>query len=138
MSNTPFDGDALDRIESVFGNVEDVPDEFKGLLDQVGRDVVGWKPAPGDTVIGTLVDISEAESEYGSYPLLTVEVPGARLVGVHCFHTVLRREIERKLARNLLHVGDQIAVQYRGEGVATSGRNAPNMYRVAVKPADNG
>ena len=109
-------------------------DEYSDLLDQVESDVVGWRPEPGDTVVGILVDHTEGESEWGTYPLLTIKKVDGELIGVHCFHTVLKKEVGRKLERGTMKIGDKIAVAYRGEGTAKGGNNAPQMYRIAVKP----
>lgn len=122
----PYDPADLDRSKA--------SEDLLGLLDQVDRDIVGWKPNPGDKVYGKLVDITEGESEWGPYPLLVIETPSGRLVGVHAFHTVLKKEVERKIARGTMHIGVGIAIAYRGEGNARGGNNAPNMYRIAISP----
>lgn len=135
MSNQgPFDQDAgLDKAQDFFTG-EPVPDEYQDLVNSAEQEVHGWLPKPGQTLFGTVMDISEAESEYGTYPLLIVRRPSGMLVGAHCFHTVLKREIQRKLNDGRLDIGDDIAIHYIGEGVASQGRNAPNMYRVTVRP----
>jgi hypothetical protein len=108
-------------------------DSLKKLFDNVIKDVHSWRPEPGDVIGGMLIDISDStEGEFGSYVILTIETPSGRLVSVHCFHTVLRREIERKLERGTLRVGDEIAIMYVGEGEAQGSRSAANLYRVVV------
>lgn len=102
--------------------------EMKRLLTQVDRDVHGWKPQPGDKVFGTLVDITDSEGgQYGQYVILTLETPSGNLVGIHCFHTVLRNIVERKLARNSLQTGDEVAIAFRGQKPGTD----TYMYRFA-------
>jgi hypothetical protein len=109
----------------------------KELLDLVERDIKGWRPQPGQAVVGKLVDVTDATTTYGDgkYPLLVIEAPSGALIGVHCFHTVLRSDIERRISRGTLHIGDRISVKYIGKGEAAEGKSAPEMYRVAVKPA---
>lgn len=110
--------------------------DLLNLVDQVQQDVHAWMPKDDDVVFGVLVDTDEASSEFGDYPLITIQTPSGKLVNVHAFHTVLRNTINKKLAKGQLKVGDQIAIKYKGEGEATAGKNAPNMYRVAIKPAE--
>lgn len=130
----------MQSLEDAFPGLTDVDkerasEELLGLLAQVEKDVTAWRPEPGDSVYGTFRDVDESsEGDFGSYPILTIETPSGRLVSVHAFHTVLRRNIERKLSRGILKIGDEIAIQYRGTtGEGKGGKNAPEMYRVAVR-----
>lgn len=110
------------------------PESLRKLLDLVQKDVVAWRPEPGDVVAGTLRDVSESmEGDFGSYIILLLETPTGKLVQVHCFHTVLRRDIERRLQRGTLKTGDEIAIMYIGEADrAGKGKSAANLYRVVV------
>lgn len=114
-----------------YGNA---PESLQKLLDLVQKDVVAWRPEPQDYVGGILRDISESsEGDFGSYIILLIETPSGTLVQVHCFHTVLRRDIERRLQRGTLKTGDEIAILYVGEAAqAQKGKNAANLYRVVV------
>lgn len=114
--------------------------ELLDLLDQVDHDIAGWLPQEQPKIGGKVVDISEAVSDFqkspenpdGKYPMVVIETPSGKLVAIHCFHTVLRNEIVRRTNKGQLKIGDQIAIAYRGQGSASSGKNAPEMYRVAV------
>lgn len=108
---------------------------YDDLLSQVDKTIDGWRPEPGQKLAGKVADLGMGTSEYGEYPLVTVETSSGKLIGVHCFHQVLRNEIDRKIAQGRLQIGDEIAFKYFGEGEAKGGNNAPNMYRVAVRPA---
>lgn len=109
--------------------------EYEHLLSQVDRDIVGWKPEPGDKVFGRVADVMEAESDFGQYPLIAIDSPlHEQLVGVHCFHTTLKNDVQRKIDHGTLAIGSEIAVSYRGMGEARGGNSAPHMYRVAVIP----
>jgi hypothetical protein len=112
----------------------EITDSLAKLLDLVEKDVIAWRPEPGDVVAGTLYDITDSsEGDFGSYTILLIETPGETLVNVHCFHTILRREIDRRLAKGTLKTGDEIAIKYIGEaGRAGQGKSAPNLYRVVV------
>lgn len=109
--------------------------DFSALLNLVDRDIAGWRPEPGDRLFGTVVDITEGTSEFGAYPLLVIDTPQSRtLVGVHCFHASLKRDVESAMTRLTLVVGSRVAIGYRGEGEAQKGKSAPNIYRLAVLP----
>jgi hypothetical protein len=120
--------------EQQSGFLDDDP-EYEDLLNQVEQLVKGWQPEPGDKLVGKVVDIDTARSEWGEYPLITVETSSGTHIGVHCFHQVVRNNVERKMAQGILTIGADIAFKYFGEGEAKGGNNAPNMYRVAVRPA---
>lgn len=135
--------DAFDSVTDTFkgATLEDNATEYANadeglqkLLDLVDKDVIAWRPEAGDVVAGTLRDVSESsEGDFGSYVILMIETPKGKLVNVHCFHTVLRRDVERRLQRGTLKVGDQIAIKYIGEAeLAGKGKNAANLYRVVV------
>lgn len=134
MSDTTDDAVAFSRDDAFEQDKEFASPELLSLINQVDRDVVAWMPErAGDKVIGKLIDISEAgqDSEFGEYPMLVIETPTGRLVAVHAFHTVLRREIGRKVnAKDPMVVGDLVAVAYRGELAASGGKNPAHMYRL--------
>jgi hypothetical protein len=139
-SERPLAGQALTenqiRKEFMLPSFDEEEKDLLDLLNQVDRDVVGWLPNPGDKIAGTVVDITMATSRWGAYPLVTLETSSGKLIAIHCFHTVLKNEVGRKIEQDRLNVGDLMAVAYRGEGDAKEGREAANMYRVAIRPAD--
>lgn len=114
--------------------------ELLDLLDQVELDLPGWLPQEQPKIGGKVVDISEATSDFqrspenpdGNYPLVIIQSPSGKLTAIHCFHTVLRKEIVRRTGKGQLKIGDLIAISYKGPGVASAGKNAAEMYRVAV------
>lgn len=84
--------------------------DLERLLDQ---DIAGWRPNPGDKLIGTVVnlEIGGQGSTFGTYPLLTIRVDETgEFVNVHAFHTVLRVELGRKQ----VGMGDRIGIKYIG------------------------
>lgn len=136
MSTEIPEADAFGEIQAAFG-AEDVTastESLSKLLEMVDKDVIAWRPEAGDMVAGTLRDISDSsENEFGSYVILMIETPTGKLVNVHCFHTVLRRDIERRLQRGTLKTGDEIAIKYIGEAEKSDkGKSAANLYRVVV------
>lgn len=102
-----------------------------GLLDELDRDKVAWQPEPGSKVAGIVMAITTAKSEFGDYPLITLDPgPTEPLVDVHCFHTWLKSDVTRLGIRQ----GDQFAVKYLGRG----GDRDMAMYRVSHRATGSG
>jgi hypothetical protein len=70
----------------------------------------GWRPEPGDTVIGKVEGLDRAENKWGAYPVVTLVTDDGERIAVHGFHTVLRNALRR--ARPM--PGSRIAVRYVG------------------------
>lgn len=81
------------------------------LAERIGQDPEPWKPEPGDTLVGTVIEVTTRESEFGVYPLIGVMTEDGGEYYLHCFHTVLTREIARRRPK----IGDTIAVRFRGD-----------------------
>jgi hypothetical protein len=101
------------------------------LSDRLDRDITGWRPQPGDKLIGTVTGLTEGTGNWGPYPIVEVEQADGTIVAAHCFHTILRNEIEgRKPA-----IGDQIGIKYKGK---RHGRDQEyEDYTVVVEPGPN-
>lgn len=110
--------------------------ELLNLLEQVQRDVTAWIPNTiGESLMGTVIDtvwVDNKDSEYDPYWMVVVETPSGRMLGFHGYHTTIARNIEQKKASGELVKGSQIAISYRGEGVAKGKRNAPKLYNMAL------
>jgi hypothetical protein len=99
------------------------------LHDRLARDPQGWRPQPGDSLVGTLIDVEERESDYGGvYPMLIIETDDGDEVAVHCFHTVLKNEVARQKPAS----GDRIGIRYKGR----VGDAKYESYRVVVEKAN--
>lgn len=85
----------------------------------------GWRPAPGDMIVGTVVDISQGEGDYGPYPIVTIEQPNGEALAVHAFHTVLKKELSAKRPTE----GDKLGIKYLG---MPAGKNY-EAYRVVLE-----
>jgi hypothetical protein len=98
------------------------------LEDRIDAFPEPWKPAPGDKLIGTVVEVGERASDFGgSYPIVTVLADDGREVTFHAFHTVAKAE----LARQRPAVGDRLAVKYFGRDE----ERGYERYRVLVEKA---
>ncbi len=79
------------------------------------RSALGWRPAAGESVVGTVEHIGWRKSEYGAYPVVTLaadtdDPETVNYVAVNAFHSILKNglyEIKPK-------VGDRLAVTYHG------------------------
>ena len=90
----------------------------------------GWRPQSGDKLIGTIVEITEGASEYGTYPLIVVQPdddPTPR--SVHAFHTVLKNELEKLRPTE----GDSIGIKYLGRQTGKGGGASYESYKVALE-----
>lgn len=96
------------------------------LTDRLNRDYPGWKPAPGDTVEGTIDAIKQREGDYGPYPLVELDDGSPAGVGIHAFHSVLRNELATA------RPGDRIAVRYVGLVTRKNGKPYES-YRIALE-----
>lgn len=104
---------------------------FGNLLDETDREKVAWLPEPGSKVAGIVTAVTTAKSEFGDYPLVTLDPgPTEPLVDVHCFHTWLKSDVTRLGLRQ----GDTLAIKYLGRG---SERDMA-MYRVAHRSTGQG
>lgn len=102
------------------------------IEDRLDHEAVGWRPEPGDKLIGTIISIDEGTSgEWGPYPLLEVEQGDGTCIALHAFHSVLRNAIASKRPQ----VGDTIGVKYIGKVNPKGGGNAYENYRVQIERA---
>ena len=95
----------------------------------------GWASEPGDKVRGTLVSVDKRTSEFGTYPIYTLQITdgysarsksGELVTGeiaVHANRDVLRR----KLANADIAIGDEIGAKYQGPPLGTA---RSHRYRV--------
>lgn len=86
-----------------------------------------WRPEPGDSLIGRVVEIDSRTTEYGAYPMVTVQIDDGTEVCFHAFHSVAKSE----LARRRPGVGDKIGVKFLGKPAGKSYEN----YKIVVESA---
>lgn len=104
-------------------------DEMRARLAQ---EVEGWRPEAGDEVFGTVVSVDTREGDYGPYPYIEIDDEDlGKVVGVHGFHSVLKREIANKTPKR----GDTMGVKYLGKKTSKSGTEFEH-YNVNIYPAD--
>lgn len=82
------------------------------LQDELERDYApAWEPDEGDSLIGTVVDVTERDGAYGAYPIVTLRTEAGDELAVHAFHEVLQGE----LAKVAPKPGDELGIRYVGK-----------------------
>jgi len=112
--------------------------ELQALFDEAQRNILNWIPdEAGQEVGGILKDITDVDADFvagGTVPMLIIESPAGILWGVRTYHSVLRNEIERRIEKGRLKVGDMIVIVYRGKGGDPNRTlNQYEDYRVVVR-----
>lgn len=89
--------------------------------DMNTADAEGWRPEPGDLIIGVVDDIDVGWSDFrGDYPILTIRagdgtksanVAPGQSVKLHCFHDVLYSRIMTLRPEP----GETVGVQFHGK-----------------------
>lgn len=81
------------------------------LDERLEAQTEAWMPEPGDKIVGTVVELSELESQYGTYPLLVLATEDGREMAIHAFRTVLKNEVAKKRPQ----IGDKVGIKYFGQ-----------------------
>lgn len=96
------------------------------LQARLALDIRAWMPkTAGDSLIGEVVEVTEAVSEFGSYPRVIVVDYDGQGWAFNAFHTVAKSELSKLRPRP----GDQLGVVYLGKA---DGKNYAG-YRVVVE-----
>lgn len=86
-------------------------DNVRSLADRISEDYAeAWMPSEGDSLIGHVSEIAVGNSEYGTYPIVTVMTAGGDRWAIHAFHTVLHDAIVDAAP----DIGEEVAVKYMG------------------------
>lgn len=92
----------------------------------------GWRPEPGDSLTGTVADLTTGGdgSEFGRYPIVVMKRKDGSEVAVHAFHHTLKnrlREMRPKVGHTLTitYLGEE--AQYEKDGVTPRMRNGKEM-----------
>lgn len=99
-------------------------DQYEDRLD--APDAEGWKPQPGDKVVGKILEISQRDGDYGPYKVVTIEKADGVPIAIHAFHSVLAGRLEDQKPG----LGDIIGVKY--EGKKQGAKNTYDNYKVTI------
>lgn len=102
----------------------------KSFEDRLDSFAELWKPEEGDTLVGTIVEIDQRDSDYGhgQYPIITVAREDGLEFAFHAFHSVAKNE----LARLEPVTGEKIGIKYLGEKTPKGGGKAYKSYRIKI------
>lgn len=91
----------------------------------------GWKPEPGDKLIGKVIALDQRDDAYsdGTYPIVTIRTDDDKELAWHGFHAVARAE----LAKQRPKVGERIGVKYVGKREGGQGESGYAVWRVVVE-----
>lgn len=95
----------------------------RNLMDEVDHDPQWWdgtsteRAEPGMKIGGHVLAVSEAEGDYGPYPVLELRTYTGELVNVSCARSVLKNEIHKHAPQT----GDEIAIKYAGPATSSKG-----------------
>lgn len=101
------------------------------LLSRLDKEYAeAWKPEKaGDTLHGFVTDLGLIDSEYGEYPVVTIQNSDGVERAVHAFHETLRNSMLQ--ARPT--IGEEIAVRYLGRVSEPKNGGKPyENYRVVT------
>lgn len=90
----------------------------------------GWKPEPKSVLMGNVVSLDLAYSEYNpdGYPVVTIRSEQGEDTALHCFHSALNTRIkELKPA-----VGEYVQVLYKGKQTSKDGKREYQAYVVQM------
>lgn len=86
----------------------------------------GWKPRPGETLIGVVTEATVRQGNYEPYPLITVRQDNGESRAFHAFHTVAANQI----AELNVQPGDRVGIKYMGKLTTKDGRGSYEGYRI--------
>jgi hypothetical protein len=70
--------------------------DFRREIEQYTDDIPYWDPAPGDSIVGTLIGVDMRTTKFSSdVPVLTIRADDGTLTEVWATHTVLRGELKK-------------------------------------------
>jgi hypothetical protein len=89
-----------------------------------------WKPAPGDELIGKIIDLGRRTTEWGTYMIVTVKPEDGPPKAFHAYHTVAADA----LAQAYPSVGDEIGIRYLGKVVSEKSQYGGYQgYKIVVE-----
>ncbi len=93
----------------------------------------GWRPEPGDMLVGTVAAVSRAWSDWSNsfYPLVTIKDEDGKHTDVHAFHHTLKSRLMEVKPK----VGERIEVVYEGKTKTKDGKREVAVYRVTFPDA---
>lgn len=86
----------------------------------------GWRPNPGDSITGEVVDVQVGGGEFGDYPIVAVVTEDGEKVLIHAFHSVLKNQLRKVKPMP----GDTLTVTFIGKEPTKDGEREFHNYSV--------
>jgi hypothetical protein len=103
------------------------------IVDKLDADYApAWRPNPGESLIGEVVEIGERIGEYAPYPIVTVNPEDGEALAFHAFHSVAAAQLAEKRVK----IGDHIGILYKGKVEGQGPHGSYHSYRVIVDRGD--
>jgi hypothetical protein len=71
----------------------------------------GWRPNPGDSITGTVKDLTTGDGGYARYPIVMLSLPNGEDVNVHAFHHTLKNRLREMRPKR----GHVLTITYLGQ-----------------------
>jgi hypothetical protein len=90
-----------------------------------------WRPDESDPnpVVGTVTNVEMGASEYGSYPIVTIQTEAGEEFAIHGFRTVLKNEFMKQRPQP----GERIGVKDLGEQATKPGSKFKSYHGYVLK-----
>lgn len=120
------------QMQLTIGNIELAKQgNYKSMDAEQLVNAEGWRPEPGDVLIGKVAEIDSGWSDYTNdyYPIVTITPEGGGdNVAVHCFHQTLKS----KMVSLRPNIGARIGIKFEGKQKSKDGRRDVAVYVVKV------
>jgi hypothetical protein len=108
------------------------------MMKKGQKGYVGWNPEDDPVAAGIVAGISPNCNcgDFGPHYIIEIDRPSGINTAVHCFHTVLKSQVERRLEAETpaINVGDLIVITYLGTKASRkAGHSDQNDYTVVVE-----
>lgn len=70
----------------------------------------GWRPNPGDSITGKVLDLTTGQGDYAKYPIVTLQTKDGE-VNVHAFHHTLKNRLREMRPKR----GHTLTITFLGE-----------------------
>lgn len=117
---------------------ESASSQLLRMMKKGEKGYIGWNPEDDPVAMGTVAGITpNCEcGDFGPHYIVEIDRPSGINTAVHCFHTVLRSQVERRITAepSALNIGDLIVISYLGTKAARKqGYSDQNEYTVVVE-----
>lgn len=107
-----------------------------GLRDRLGVQSEGWRPEPGDTLAGQILDIHQRPGYQGAAPYnvyVILDEDSGQCLAWHAMHGVSRQKVEELRPA----IGDSMGVRYDGKVKSKGGTDYHSFHVILDRSVEN-